>query len=87
MFNEGVGMDTMWNSFKFKLNLAINRNMSSKSFVQRNESPWVAKKNKKMSKRKQNYINRQQQHTTGQITDIFKRNVRKHLKSRRRLYK
>ena len=52
MYNEDVDMNMMWNSFKSKLNLAINENILSKSFVQRNDLPWMTKKLKKMSKKK-----------------------------------
>ena len=52
MYNEGTDMDTMWNSFKSKLNSAINESIPSKSFVQRNDLPWMTKKLKKMSKKK-----------------------------------
>ena len=51
-FEENIDIHTMWTHFKTRLESAISKYIPSKTFIQRNDLPWMTTKLKKMCKRK-----------------------------------
>ena len=79
MTKEGNNVKILWNTFKTKLLESLEKNIPSKEIKGNKNIPWIRKKEKKMTKKKQRFYKQAKKHNKWTTYRAYQKECKRHL--------